>query len=69
MKGKISDIKNIIQNPDKFCGALLYGPNEYKVNENYQDLFWGVNVQGKNWFYFSDSHDEKSKPKSNIRLF
>ena len=48
MKGKISDIKNIIQNPDKFCGALLYGPNEYKVNENYQDLFNLLNKENNN---------------------
>ena len=36
--------------------------------KKYQDLFWGINVQGKNWFYFSDSHNEKSKPYSILNL-
>ena len=58
MKGKISDIKNIIQNPDKFCGALLYGPNEYKVNENYQDLFNLLNKENNNTFELQEFDTE-----------
>ena len=29
--------------------------------KKYQNMFWGANMEGKDWFYFSDSHNEKSK--------
>ena len=50
MKGKVSDIKNIINNPSEFHGVLFYGPNEYKVNENYHNLFNLLNKGNNNTF-------------------
>jgi len=58
MKGKVSDIKNIIQNPNEFCGVLFYGPNEYKVNKNYHDLFDALNKGNNDTFELQEINTE-----------
>ena len=39
MKGKFSDIDKVFNGPDDFFGVLFYGPNEYKIDIAYNNLF------------------------------
>jgi len=39
MKGKFSDIDRVFNSSDDFLGALFYGPNEYKIDKAYNNLF------------------------------
>ena len=43
MKGKISDINDLVTQPLKMFGALLYGPNEYRVNKNFDEIYKQLN--------------------------
>ena len=43
MKGKISDINSLVTQPLKMFGALLYGPNEYRVNKNFDEIYKELN--------------------------
>ena len=43
MKGKISDINDLVTQPLKMFGALLYGPNEYRVNKNFDEIYNQLN--------------------------
>ena len=43
MKGKISDINDLVTQPLKMFGALLYGPNEYRVNKNFDEIYKKLN--------------------------
>ena len=43
MKGKISDINDLVTQPLKMFGALLYGPNEYRVNKNFDKIYKQLN--------------------------
>ena len=43
MKGKISDINDLVTQPLKMIGALLYGPNEYRVNKNFDEIYNQLN--------------------------
>ena len=39
MKGKVQDLEDIIEKPITKFGILLYGPNEYQVNKNFNDIY------------------------------
>ena len=43
MKGKISDINDLVTQPLKMFAALLYGPNEYRVNKNFDEIYKQLN--------------------------
>ena len=43
MKGKISDINDLVTQPLKMFGVLLYGPNEYRVNKNFDEIYKQLN--------------------------
>ena len=43
MKGKISDINDLVAQPLKMFGVLLYGPNEYRVNKNFDEIYKQLN--------------------------
>ena len=43
MKGKVQDIKDIIESPKTKLGILLYGPNEYQVNKNFNFIYNKLN--------------------------
>ena len=43
MKGKVHDIKDIIESPKTKFGILLYGPNEYQVNKNFNFIYNKLN--------------------------
>ena len=58
MKGKISDIKKVINSPDDFYGVLFYGPNEYKINENYNNLFSLLNKDNNDTFELKEISTE-----------
>jgi len=50
MKGKFSDINRVFNNPDDFWGVLFYGPNEYKIDTAYNNLFDSFENNSKSTF-------------------